>query len=182
MNRGAIRIHIYKRLLSGDSAAIQAYKQFRKSQLSNVELYPIYSNLWSGNQSINASATPQKRSNSILEGRITGLRFASKKLIFIDIHTDFQTKQAILNAKHIPIEVISEFKSQAQIGDIYQLFGEHGKNEKGAELFVVKGARMLAPCLRKIPSELKDVAIKIWVRDLKVIEHNHSTVSQYKTP
>ena len=154
------------RYQSNDTASMQAYKELRKSQLANLDLYPLYT------KSIPQSTTnPEttrleplvdgiKQQEKILEGRITGLRFSGKKLIFIDIYSNFTTKQAILNAKNMPLSNLIELKSQMQVGDVYQFWGFDGKNLKGLECFMVTKGRILAPCLKKIPLELKDVAVK----------------------
>jgi hypothetical protein len=125
------------------------YRKKRLESLKGKELYP------------NIQKADSNDSIATIRGRITSIRTAGKRLVFIDIKNEQESCQIIMNNKYAELEAIRDLVKHAQVGDIYQFRGTLGLSLKGQESLFATESKLLAPCLRAIPLELKDAVFRI---------------------
>ncbi|ETV76394.1 lysine-tRNA ligase [Aphanomyces astaci] len=94
-----------------------------------------------------------------LAGRITSIRSASKKLVFLDISNDGHDVQVLAEKKYFQGDDVAnndtEFEhvhESLRRGDIIGIHGFPGKSGKGELSIIPRGISVLSPCVLPIPN------------------------------
>jgi lysyl-tRNA synthetase, class II len=125
------------------------YKKRRLEQLAGQEMYP------------HVQKTGPNESMATVRGRITSIRTAGKRLAFIDVRNEFKSHQVIMNNKRTDLEKMKSILSRVEVGDVYEFSGSFGQSLNGQDSMFAVDGRLLAPCLRQIPLELKNMVIVV---------------------
>ncbi|OQR94055.1 lysyl-tRNA synthetase [Thraustotheca clavata] len=104
-----------------------------------------------------------------LAGRITSIRAASKKLVFLDICNDGHNVQVLAEKKHYANAQDEADKSFEHVheclrrGDVIGIHGFPGKSGKGELSIIPRTVQVLSPCLAPFPSSkygVKEIDIR----------------------
>ncbi|KAJ2714353.1 hypothetical protein H4R19_001778 [Coemansia spiralis] len=114
-----------------------------------------------------------------VQGRLRGVREASKKLFFYDLEQGGQTVQVVASQARVPDDPAA-FRARNRVlmaGDIVRASGFVGKTDAGeTSVFATHAVELLAPCLRPIPlrSGLVDTEKRFRSRHLDLLVNPHA--------
>ncbi|KAJ1728060.1 hypothetical protein LPJ61_004241 [Coemansia biformis] len=109
-----------------------------------------------------------------VQGRISSVREASRKLFFYDVEQDGQVVQVVASQARVHGDP-AEFRARSRaliVGDIVRASGFVGKTDSGeTSVFATRLVELLAPCLRPIPhrSGLADTEKRFRSRHLDLL-------------
>ncbi|OQR95110.1 lysyl-tRNA synthetase [Achlya hypogyna] len=121
-----------------------------------------------------------------LAGRITSIRAASKKLIFLDINNDGHEVQVLAERKYYANADDADDKSFEHVhdslrrGDIIGVHGFPGKSGKGELSIIPQNVSILSPCLAPFPNSkygVKEIDIRFRQKYLDLL--TNKDVIQY---
>ncbi|KAJ3318103.1 hypothetical protein HDV06_000829 [Boothiomyces sp. JEL0866] len=124
------------------------YKSIHLNNLESVEKYPSFSS-----NILDFKDIFQKPSGVVsVCGRVKSKRIQGKNLAFIDLVRNQEILQVVL--KRDQVELFD--KNHIGIGDVYRFDGVVQDTRKGQTSLYATKFKLLAPCLHRIPEELKD--------------------------
>ncbi|KAJ3274181.1 hypothetical protein HDV01_003464 [Terramyces sp. JEL0728] len=158
------------------------YKSIHLNNLQSVEKYPAFNS-----QPLEFSQALKKPAGPVsICGRVKSKRIQGKNLAFVDIVRDQQVLQVVLKREqmesfdsvHIGIGINSLMQ-----GDIYEFEGTVHDTRKGQTSLYATNLKLLAPCLYRIPEELKDDNTKHrlpWLNLLVNADSVHNLQTRFK--
>ncbi|KAJ3254392.1 lysyl-tRNA synthetase [Boothiomyces macroporosus] len=124
------------------------YKTIHLNNIKSVDKYPTFRS-----QPLEFKEVFQKPGGTVsVCGRVTSKRIQGKNLAFIDLVRNQQVLQVVL--KRDQFESFDNI--HIGIGDIYEFEGTVQDTRKGQTSLYASKSTLLAPCLHRIPEELKD--------------------------